>query len=88
MSEHLAVLDRVGLVRAEPAGHERRYRVTRYTGTSTCSYLASAAASSEVLPNVLAEERRELCSLRQGSGPAEPARTRPRGSRTEPSPPL
>lgn len=40
VAKHLAVLDRVGLVRATPAGRERRYRVDQ-------AQLARAAAQLE-----------------------------------------
>jgi ArsR family transcriptional regulator, cadmium/lead-responsive transcriptional repressor len=45
VSKHLAVLDRVGLVRAEPAGRERRYRVDDAQLAHAAAQLAAVGAS-------------------------------------------
>ncbi|MFH8492748.1 ArsR/SmtB family transcription factor [Streptomyces coeruleorubidus] len=45
VSKHLAVLDRVGLVRAEPAGRERRYRVDEAQLARAAAQLAAVGTS-------------------------------------------
>jgi DNA-binding transcriptional ArsR family regulator len=45
VSKHLAVLDRVGLVRAEPAGRERRYRVDETQLAHAAAQLAAVGAT-------------------------------------------
>ncbi|MFE7276094.1 ArsR/SmtB family transcription factor [Streptomyces sp. NPDC057623] len=45
VSKHLAVLDRVGLVRAEPAGRERRYRVDEAQLARAAAQLAAVGAT-------------------------------------------
>ncbi len=45
VAKHLAVLDRVGLVRATPAGRERRYRVDEIQLARAVAQLADVGAA-------------------------------------------
>ena len=45
VAKHLGVLDRVGLVRATPAGREKRYRVDDAQLTRAAAQLASVGAA-------------------------------------------
>ncbi|MEU6257018.1 metalloregulator ArsR/SmtB family transcription factor [Streptomyces sp. NPDC047043] len=45
VSKHLAVLDRVGLVRAEPAGRERRYQVDEAQLARAAAQLAAVGTA-------------------------------------------
>jgi DNA-binding transcriptional ArsR family regulator len=45
VAKHLGVLDRVGLVRAEPAGRERRYRVDDAQLTRAVAQLTSVGSA-------------------------------------------
>jgi ArsR family transcriptional regulator, cadmium/lead-responsive transcriptional repressor len=45
VAKHLAVLDRVGLVRATPAGRERRYRVDDAQLTRAVAQLSAVGAA-------------------------------------------
>lgn len=45
IAKHLGVLDRVGLVRASPAGRERRYRVNEAQLARAVAQLSSVGAS-------------------------------------------
>ncbi|MEU1258739.1 metalloregulator ArsR/SmtB family transcription factor [Streptomyces chartreusis] len=45
VSKHLAVLDRVGLIRAEPAGRERHYRIDQAQLARAAAQLATVGAA-------------------------------------------
>ncbi|MFE1440514.1 ArsR/SmtB family transcription factor [Streptomyces sp. NPDC058739] len=45
VSKHLAVLDRVGLIRAEAAGRERRYRIDQAQLARAAAQLATVGAT-------------------------------------------